>query len=250
MEKLKLHIQNPCHKTLDSSKDHKDGKFCGHCSQVVIDFTQFTNAEFIAFFAAKANTKDLCVQMREDQLQNGIPLTNRSFKFPAIVRKFASISLVGFSLAGSPILLNGQNQTEATEEELTNPILQEQQFITIEIPAEYDTVSVKKLIIPAKVIVEDIPAEYQTISKRELVHKGGLVEWREITCVVPESHITVEIKSLKEALAKKGYFEGEIDNIITDDLQNALIKFKEEHGQTPSFELDDNTSYLLGLSTQ
>ncbi|MEM6708800.1 MAG: peptidoglycan-binding domain-containing protein [Pseudomonadota bacterium] len=78
----------------------------------------------------------------------------------------------------------------------------------VTIPAAYDTVEITKLVEPAKQRRIEIPAEYRTVTKREVVEPAKMA-WQTVLCEVNSTPSVV--RTLQEALDKKGYNVGGID---------------------------------------
>ena len=246
MQKLKLKIEKPCHENWDEMTPNEQGRFCSHCTKNVIDFSKKSNEEVLSFFLNRQKSEHLCIRINQEQ-EEGIVINRSRIHFPNFVRQFAVATLIGFSIAGTPIAVNGQNVVKGVEADRTAPNLIDR-IITIEVPPTFKTIEIQRVKTPAKVIIHEIPAEYETITKRKLVKKGGgFPEWHEIECLAPESEITIEIKLLKQKLQEKGYYTGEIDNVLNEDVKVALLNFKKDNRLLPAFELDDDTMYLLGI---
>lgn len=52
MKSLRVRIDTPCPADWNSMEPQSEGKFCGHCSKVVVDFTSQTDQEIIDYFEA------------------------------------------------------------------------------------------------------------------------------------------------------------------------------------------------------
>lgn len=247
MQKIKLNISKPC--TVDWKKmtPTEQGRFCQTCATEVIDFSIKTEQEILDFFKSRTFISP-CLNLTDQQLENGIPLNTQTFAFPSFIRKIAAISLIGITSIGTPILVNGQSTVEAITSDTLVPKATDK-IIKIEVPATYQTYEVQKVKTPAKIIVHEVPAEYKEVKLKKITRKGGIsIGWRELECVVPEKEITIEFKVLKQKLKDKGYFKGVIDNILTEEFKIALIDFKKANKLLPAFEVDNDTLYLLGLS--
>jgi len=61
-----LKIENPCQQDWDSMETAAGGRFCQHCSHIVIDFTSLSDSQVLAVIE-KSNGK-LCGRFRESQL--------------------------------------------------------------------------------------------------------------------------------------------------------------------------------------
>ncbi len=81
----------------------------------------------------------------------------------------------------------------------------------VDIPAEYKTVKVRKMISPAQERKIAIPAEYQTITRTEMVNDGHM-EWRRILC---ETNVNASIiRQVQMSLRDAGHNPGRIDGVI------------------------------------
>jgi hypothetical protein len=47
------------------------------------------------------------------------------------------------------------------------------------VPAEYRTVMVRKMVAPAREVTVEVPAEYDTVSRQEL-KTAATTEWRQV----------------------------------------------------------------------
>ena len=50
---IKIQINEPCHENWNDMTDVEKGRFCGVCSKVVVDFTQFSDAQLFDYFSKK-----------------------------------------------------------------------------------------------------------------------------------------------------------------------------------------------------
>ncbi|MFN8287253.1 MAG: hypothetical protein U0V74_10890 [Chitinophagales bacterium] len=64
---MKLHIPTPCHEDWDAMTPNEQGAFCKVCSKTVIDFSQMTDEDVIAWFQNKQEEKT-CGRFRFSQL--------------------------------------------------------------------------------------------------------------------------------------------------------------------------------------
>ncbi|MCW3085478.1 MAG: hypothetical protein JWP12_2844 [Bacteroidetes bacterium] len=81
----KLSIPNPCHENWNGMTPDENGRFCGSCQKIVIDFTTKTEQEIIDYFAANAG-KRTCGKFKTTQLNQPkkIPFQNQhTLKFVA-----------------------------------------------------------------------------------------------------------------------------------------------------------------------
>lgn len=78
----------------------------------------------------------------------------------------------------------GQTKTYATQVEVTPA-----RYETIDIPAEYITIT-KRVLVKDETIVETVvPAEYRTYEVTRLKQEGGLSEWVEIDCKLTDLNV-------------------------------------------------------------
>ncbi len=49
--KLNIQINDPCHENWDQMSSVEKGRFCGVCSKVVVDFTQFSDEQLFDYFS-------------------------------------------------------------------------------------------------------------------------------------------------------------------------------------------------------
>ena len=98
----------------------------------------------------------------------------------------------------------------------------------VEIPAECTERTYRKLVTAATVKTIDIPAETKTVTARKLVKKGGFSEWKEVVCA---ADITDElVRRVQVALRDMGFDPGPIDNIFGSLTKAALRKFQATSG--------------------
>ena len=97
----------------------------------------------------------------------------------------------------------------------------------VTIPAVYDTVEVTKLVEPATQRRIEIPAEYRTVTKREVVEPAKMA-WQTVLCEVNATPSMV--RSLQEALDKKGYNVGGIDGQLGPSTMKAVNSYAKSLG--------------------
>lgn len=114
-----------------------------------------------------------------------------------------------------------------------------------EVPAEFATRDVRKLVTPATTRTIEVPAEYTTVTKRLLVKKGGFTEWREVLC--SESVTPNIILQIQRALQERGYDAGAIDGVLGSLTKTALIQYQNDKG-LPIGQMDMRTLQQLGVS--
>lgn len=60
-------IKNPCPEKWDGMTPDEQGRFCGKCSKIVIDFTKKTTQEIVDFLTARKD-EDICGKLRKPAL--------------------------------------------------------------------------------------------------------------------------------------------------------------------------------------
>ena len=69
-QSFQLNIDNPCHEQWESFIPTASGGFCASCQKNVIDFSQMSESQLVAFFRDRLNSsQNLCGRFREDQLR-------------------------------------------------------------------------------------------------------------------------------------------------------------------------------------
>lgn len=97
--------------------------------------------------------------------------------------------------------------------------------VTRKVPAEYDTVSVQKLVKAASTSKISKPPVYETVTTSYKV-TDGYVEWAPILC---ETNVTGDIvRQLQQTLNDKGYPAGPVDGIYGTRTTNAVRSFQRD----------------------
>ena len=107
-ESFYLKIDSPCNQKWSSMTDNPSGKFCAHCSEVVIDFTQLTDKEIIQII--EKNTNKLCGRLNSNQLNRNIGIEKpsshkRFYKFIAGI-----LLLIGVKKVQATAILQPTNE--------------------------------------------------------------------------------------------------------------------------------------------
>lgn len=67
---FQINIENPCHEHWESFTTTESGGFCASCQKNVIDFSQMSESQLIAFFRDRLeSSQNLCGRFREGQLK-------------------------------------------------------------------------------------------------------------------------------------------------------------------------------------
>ena len=228
MEKLRFAIPKPCDANWNDMTPDEKGRFCHACEKIVVDFSKMNTAEIIDWFQQPKSGEKTCGRFTKAQMDKGINLPQRTLPLTPFLKKAATVTLVGLSLAGLPLVVNGQT------------------IIVEEIPAQYDTITKKVLVKPAEIRVIEEPAEYVEIKKKIMVEVGGFAEWRELPTMTRDVQ-HVSISTIQTQLKNKGYYEGEIDNTLNEATEKAVINFRRDNGMIAIFEVDKQVIDLLGI---
>jgi len=98
---------------------------------------------------------------------------------------------------------------------------------TIDIPAEYDTITVTKMVSAPQTRTVTTPAEYQTVSKTVMATEGYMA-WSQVLC---ETNTTPGIiQQVQRALSTAGYNPGKIDGVLGSDTMSAVRSFQGAKG--------------------
>jgi peptidoglycan hydrolase-like protein with peptidoglycan-binding domain len=93
-----------------------------------------------------------------------------------------------------------------------------------------------------------VPAEWKiyTFVKKSF-GPGGVLDWFEVEQTCPtRSEYTISI--VQTMLRHKGYCKGEITNVLNEETNLAIAKFKKDNGLPFDSTLDLSTLKLLGLA--
>ncbi len=70
MPSFQLNVDNPCHERWESFLPTSTGGFCASCAKNVIDFSQMSESQVVAFFRDRqASSDNVCGRFRDDQLK-------------------------------------------------------------------------------------------------------------------------------------------------------------------------------------
>jgi hypothetical protein len=97
-------VTSPCHEDWDAMHEAQKGRFCDACQKTVVDFSEMTDAEIIAFFENYAATKreSICGRMDVAQADKKyiLPATPAAYR-PSSWRKWAAVLALTTSLVGT-----------------------------------------------------------------------------------------------------------------------------------------------------
>lgn len=64
---MKIHIPEPCHESWDAMTPEKQGRFCGSCCKVVVDFSAM-EPEAISSYLKNHQSERVCGRFRQEQV--------------------------------------------------------------------------------------------------------------------------------------------------------------------------------------
>jgi hypothetical protein len=89
----------------------------------------------------------------------------------------------------------------------------------VEVPAEYRTVTIKKVVTPAREVKTEIPAEYDEVTK-QVLKAPATSAWQEILC---DTNATPQaLVALQQALKRAGFDPGREDGRVDERTMNAV----------------------------
>ncbi len=75
---LQIRVQDPCMQSWSAMQPQSNGRFCGACSQTVIDFSAYSDEQLLDFFSTH-RTDRVCGRFRDTQLGNNTRTQSRSW---------------------------------------------------------------------------------------------------------------------------------------------------------------------------
>jgi hypothetical protein len=91
MQKIQLSIPTPCHEDWQQMTPSEQGRFCGACQKTVVDFTNMSDNQIIAYF--KEPRASVCGRLHPDQINRDITQPKKRLPW---VRHFFTITLPAF----------------------------------------------------------------------------------------------------------------------------------------------------------
>jgi hypothetical protein len=95
------------------------------------------------------------------------------------------------------------------------------------VPAEYETVTVRKMVTPARTTTVEIPAEYETVT-RQVVKSTANTEWRGVLC--DNNATPATLAGLQQSLRKAGFDPGRDDGKVDDQTMSSIRSFQKAKG--------------------
>jgi len=226
MGKLHIKMTNPCKIDWTKMTEADDGRYCNTCEKIVVNFADMSDNELLEFFQNPEKRASNCGRFTEKQLTEGILFSQVKNKLQPL-KKLAAATLIGLSMAGTPILVNGQT------------------IIEIEEPPVYDTIHKKVLVTPAHLKQVDVPAEYVTVESKRLIWQGGYAEFREMSCMQAIPHdAPIPVEKVQQKLKELGFYQGAIDNVMGPKTKAAVIAYGKANGLGDEFSI---TPYVLDM---
>lgn len=84
-------IATPCHESWEVMTPEEQGRYCGQCCKVVVDFTSMSNDEITAYLSARTEQK-VCGRFRMEQVKE----PKKRFRITFNVQRFAAAVLLAF----------------------------------------------------------------------------------------------------------------------------------------------------------
>lgn len=122
---MKINVNTPCSENWNEMQANNDGRFCLSCQKTVVDFTQMTDVEIIAFFEQHKGQK-ICARMRKNQTNRDlevvaatatptVAVSRRTTALKAVLTVMALSTWIGscFPSANAAILTNPVNMEQA-----------------------------------------------------------------------------------------------------------------------------------------
>lgn len=99
MSQIRIELPNACHQAFDAMPRTESGRYCALCERTIIDFTLFSDDEFIEYLTSH-QFKISCGIFRRDQLNRDYAFqkTRPFFRFPTINKWMAAFLLLPLHL--------------------------------------------------------------------------------------------------------------------------------------------------------
>jgi hypothetical protein len=76
---LTLNIAEPCHENWQNMTPQEQGRFCGSCQKIVVDFSVMTDKEILDYFSK--TSQQVCGRFSNDQLNTELKATEKKKRF-------------------------------------------------------------------------------------------------------------------------------------------------------------------------
>lgn len=226
-------------------------------------YTQYEWREDITIEPNTKNEKVKCVPARYDTIFEKIEIKPITFKFvKRNVRKAIlgvemdvrmmqcfkrveipsdSMIICHYVLAEPPKMIR-KSRGKILEEVIS---IHSDSLNRIFVPAKYQIVH--QMVAPNDFLIatqDTIPYYYKGLWVNK---KQGVFSLRPIPYCVPVSEIRIHL--LQTALKKRGYYNGNVDNVFSEQTQKAIFRFQKEHGLKIN-QLDWEIWRVLGVNSK
>lgn len=113
----------------------------------------------------------------------------------------------------------------------------------VNVPAQYQTITKKVLVSPQREERVQVPAVYKTVQRVILIKPGGYMEPREVICREDYPKFTRKVQT---ALKTLGYFEEEVDGVFGKETRRALVRYQTDL-RLPIGQYNYDTLEALGV---
>lgn len=113
----------------------------------------------------------------------------------------------------------------------------------VSVPAQYQTITRKVLVAPQREERVQVPAVYKTVQRVILIKPGGYMEPREVVCKADYPQFTRKVQAALKAL---GYFEAEVDGVFGKETRRALVSYQVDN-RLPVGQYNYDTLEALGV---
>lgn len=139
MTKPILSILNPCSENWESFSQEKQGKFCGSCSKIVMDFTRMNNQEIIKYLEQNKNS---CGRISKKQL-----LEKRAYIIPLKRKKRYWSSIAAMLVMGMFVSTPVFSQIDHNSQQKNDSVVTIDSNVSIQQNSDHRNVLIKGKII-------------------------------------------------------------------------------------------------------
>lgn len=184
---IHIKIPKPCHENWQSMTPQEQGRFCGSCQKVVVDFSMMSDREMLDTIS-KAAGQSLCGRFGNDQLNRKIELVPNKPRF--------SVPYVwNLLLAGMLFFESCNDATTGEPKVLEKPVVQkaeekvEEDATVSKVAVDEDTtrpispVKIKGELLEASLPIEEMYIMgFMVTEKDSLPGRNGLPVWLKQDC--------------------------------------------------------------------
>jgi hypothetical protein len=99
-KQIQLTIDDPCHENWDAMTPSEKGRFCGSCQKQVVDFTNMSESQLVAFFKKKS-TGSVCGRFMPEQLDRSMDIPKKRIPWVKYFFQFTLPLFIGSLKAGA-----------------------------------------------------------------------------------------------------------------------------------------------------